>query len=155
MLVFYAIVVVTRGCRRYIMKLLKGTIAAFAVTALLSSVGVNAESIWHFAGVTLEGHGKVNESSVHEKDIESPQYFKNVSAYDNEKWVERAMKVAIQQNSSTSSSGYIELNTGVTGIFTGAAVENPNKYFVKLKTANWLSNDVYFNGIWYLDNTRL
>ena len=30
------------------MKLLKGTIAAFAVTALLSSVGVNAESIWHF-----------------------------------------------------------------------------------------------------------
>ena len=56
------------------MKLLKGTIAAFAVTALLSSVGVNAESIWHFAGVTLEGHGKVNESSVHEKDIESLKF---------------------------------------------------------------------------------
>ena len=155
MLVFYAIVMLTRGCRRYIMKLLKGTIAAFAVTALLSSVGVNAESIWHFAGLTLEGHSRVYNSSTHIKDIESNQYFKNVRAFDNEKWVERAMKVAIKKMDTGSTTGFQELNTGVTGTYSGNTVKHPAEYRVKLKTANPFSNDVYFNGIWYLDNTRL
>ena len=137
------------------MKLLKGTIAAFAVTTLLSSVGVNAESIWHFAGLTLEGHGKVYSSSTHIKDIESNQYFKNVRAFDNVFWVERAMEASIQNMDTGSTTKFQELNTGVTGTYSGNIVKYPAEYRVKLKTANPLSNDVYFNGIWYLDNTRL
>lgn len=137
------------------MKLLKLTAVAFIATAFFSTLDTNAKSLHFFAGMTLSGHSKVYTSSTQTKTKESSQYFTNTSAYDKVTWKERAVKVRIENTDTSGASNYKEINTGVRKEYSENSVRYDGNYRLYIKTANPLSNDIYFNGKWYLDDTKL
>lgn len=137
------------------MKLLKATVLTFLATVILSVCDVNAKSIHFFAGLTLPGHSQVYNSSTQYKGKTSYQYFKNVSANDKLTWAKRAIKVQIENVDLSGKSSYKEINVGSRTTFNESSVKYDGNYRVKIKTANILSSDIYFNGNWYLDDNNL
>lgn len=137
------------------MKLLKTTILTFLVTVIFSICDVNAKSIHFFAGLTLPGHSKVYNSSTQYKSKTSYQYFKNVSANDKITQAKRAIKVQIENVDLSGRSSYKEINVGSRATYKDSSTKYDGNYKVKIKTANILSNDIYFNGNWYLDDNNL
>lgn len=135
------------------MKLLKITGILFTLTLFLSTFGTKAESVWSFVGTTIPGHSQKYYTSNHSKTIESPQYFKNIRAYDNVLWVERNLDVQLQNRSINVNSSIEELDTGEMATFSDSSFKQIGSYRLMLRSANPLSNDLYFNATWYLDNT--
>lgn len=135
------------------MKTLKITIILFIATFIVSLVEVGAIGCTrYFAGVTIEGHSNVYTSGESTKDYESEQYFKSISAQDKITWTDRNLDVRIINANTSAKTSYIEIEPGETATYTAGGITIHGTYKVNLKTSNILSNDVYFNGTWYLDN---
>lgn len=135
------------------MKIFKSTIILFIVTFVVSFVEVGAAGCTRiFAGITIEGHSNVYTSGESTKDYESEQYFKNISAKDTITWTDRNLDVRIVNVDTSAKTSYVEIEPGKTAKYTTSGITIHGDYKVNLKTSNILSNDVYFNGTWYLDN---
>jgi len=131
------------------MKKIKGMFLVFAVTCLLSIMGVNAGNYRSFIGITIPAmQGTYTSTSEHKSTI-SNQTVKKNGAKDNLSGDERA----IQSRLSGLATAYIDVSTSYKALKNnGSLGQIPGDYKIEFKAKTWTASSATFTGSWILDN---
>ena len=132
-------------------KFIKITFIVFISTLALSLVKANAANTWIFAGVTITGRNTTYRSSIRQKNGTGNQKFVLSTCNDTLFWLNRNLKVQVENTDTSATSAIKEVSPGSSKIYDEAGLRSFSKYRLRMKIANPLVNEVYFNATWYLD----